>query len=85
LNGVSFVEQRKEKEMCQRTTCPECGRPSFVGCGRHVESVLADVPVAERCQCRASRTVTGSGEGARGWRRLLEMVKVKAGRDRRGP
>ena len=37
--------------MCQRVTCPKCSKPSFTGCGRHVESVLADVPPADRCQC----------------------------------
>lgn len=35
--------------MCQPITCPECGRPSWVGCGAHVEEVLGDVPVSERC------------------------------------
>ncbi len=38
--------------MCQRITCHTCGRPSFSGCGKHVESVLRDVPVDERCRCR---------------------------------
>ena len=35
--------------MCQRITCPQCGKPSFAGCGRHVESVLGDVPPSQRC------------------------------------
>lgn len=39
--------------MCQRINCRICGRPSFRGCGRHVESVLGDVPRAARCRCRA--------------------------------
>lgn len=38
--------------MCQRTTCSTCGKPTFAGCGRHVEAVLGDVPPAERCHCR---------------------------------
>jgi hypothetical protein len=37
--------------MCQRVTCPRCGKPTFAGCGLHVEQVLRDVPSAERCQC----------------------------------
>jgi len=41
--------------MCQRVKCSSCGKPSYVGCGRHVEQVLADVPVAERCHCREDR------------------------------
>jgi hypothetical protein len=38
--------------MCSRTNCPHCGRPTYVGCGRHIEQVLADVPEAARCHCR---------------------------------
>ena len=38
--------------MCRRVDCPKCARPTFAGCGAHVEQVLHDVPVAERCHCR---------------------------------
>lgn len=38
--------------MCRRIECSTCGRPSYAGCGRHIEAVLADVPVARRCRCR---------------------------------
>jgi hypothetical protein len=38
--------------MCSRVTCTACGKPSFVGCGRHVEAVLGDVPPDQRCRCR---------------------------------
>ena len=38
--------------MCQRVTCRSCGKPTFAGCGRHVEQVLGDVPLPERCHCR---------------------------------
>jgi hypothetical protein len=41
--------------MCQRNICKNCGRPSFTGCGRHVESVLKDVPVAMRCPGHAPK------------------------------
>ena len=37
--------------MCQRMTCQDCGKPSFRGCGRHVEQVLGDVAPGDRCQC----------------------------------
>ncbi|WP_396626514.1 hypothetical protein [Luteitalea sp.] len=37
--------------MCQRVTCEQCGKPSWVGCGKHVEQVLGDVPPKDRCQC----------------------------------
>jgi hypothetical protein len=38
--------------MCQRVQCRKCGKPSWAGCGAHVEQVLGNVPRAERCQCR---------------------------------
>ena len=38
--------------MCRRADCSKCGRPTYAGCGAHVEMVLADVPVTERCRCR---------------------------------
>jgi len=38
--------------MCREVTCNKCKRPTWAGCGRHVESVLAHVPVDQRCQCR---------------------------------
>ena len=47
--------------MCRRVSCPTCGRPTFAGCGQHIEQVLGDVPPAERCQCRESKAKT-SGE-----------------------
>jgi hypothetical protein len=40
--------------MCERTTCRVCGRPASIGCeGNHVEDVLGDVPLADRCHCGA--------------------------------
>jgi hypothetical protein len=63
--------------MCTRTTCPRCRKPTFVGCGAHVEQVLGDVPQAERCQCReeaaSPRAERGRGEREpRGlWKRLF--------------
>ena len=38
--------------MCRRVQCQECSKPSFAGCGMHVEQVLGDVPREERCSCR---------------------------------
>ena len=38
--------------MCRRVTCERCGKPTFAGCGAHVEQVLAGVPEADRCACR---------------------------------
>ncbi len=58
--------------MCQRITCKDCGKPGFVGCGRHVEQVLRDVAVADRCQCGARKTeATPGDDGGRG---ILDWV-----------
>jgi hypothetical protein len=38
--------------MCRRVDCGKCGRPTFAGCGAHVEQVLGDVAPADRCHCR---------------------------------
>jgi hypothetical protein len=38
--------------MCKRTSCPTCHKPSWSGCGAHVEQVLGDVPRNQRCACR---------------------------------
>jgi hypothetical protein len=48
--------------MCTRVTCPRCKKPSFVGCGRHVEQVLGDVPREQRCRCAEQPAVTGTAE-----------------------
>lgn len=37
--------------MCMAITCESCGRPTWMGCGAHVEDVLGDVPPDERCRC----------------------------------
>jgi len=42
--------------MCQRITCSSCGKPSYTGCGRHVEQVLGDVPAERRCGCREQKS-----------------------------
>jgi hypothetical protein len=39
--------------MCYRIVCLKCNKPTYRGCGRHIEDVLGDVPVEERCQCNA--------------------------------
>jgi hypothetical protein len=50
--------------MCQRVTCSSCGKPSYVGCGAHVEQVLADVPAEKRCRCREAKRTESAGVAA---------------------
>jgi hypothetical protein len=52
--------------MCQRAVCGKCGKPTYRGCGMHIEQVLADVPKPQRCACG-----TSTDQPARGfWARL---------------
>ncbi len=37
--------------MCARITCDRCNKPTWAGCGQHVEEALAGVPTADRCRC----------------------------------
>jgi hypothetical protein len=46
--------------MCQRVTCRRCGKPTFRGCGMHVEQVLAGVPRSQRCDCAQTRQSASS-------------------------
>jgi hypothetical protein len=59
--------------MCQRVTCSRCGKPTFMGCGRHVEQVLADVPPAERCRCQQANATPSTERLAQGG--VLKSIK----------
>ena len=59
--------------MCTRVSCSDCGKPSYVGCGRHVEQVLGNVPKGERCRCREAEAAQAEPE-----RSLLERLFNKA-------
>ncbi len=50
--------------MCRRVTCSTCGKPSFAGCGAHVEQVLGDVPKDKRCACREAAARPGGTQGS---------------------
>lgn len=46
--------------MCHRVTCRTCHKPTYRGCGMHVEQVLAGVPRSQRCTCdHAQDRLTG--------------------------
>lgn len=37
--------------MCSRITCHRCGKPTWTGCGQHIDDALAGVAEADRCSC----------------------------------
>jgi hypothetical protein len=41
--------------MCRLVTCKTCSKPTWAGCGLHIESVLGHVAEADRCTCREQR------------------------------
>lgn len=57
--------------MCRRVTCKDCGRPSYAGCGMHIESVLGDVKPADRCRCRDAKQSAGSTKSRSFWSALF--------------
>lgn len=50
--------------MCTRINCTSCGKPSYVGCGRHVEQVLGNVPPEKRCKCRETEQPESNDTGS---------------------
>jgi len=60
--------------MCRRVECRKCGKPTFAGCGMHVEQVLGDVPRAERCRCREEQPKEPTGSTGRDLRSRLRAV-----------
>lgn len=63
--------------MCRRVVCQKCGKPTFAGCGAHVEQVLADVPVAERCHCRDEAVVGEKEQEVSASRSWLDRFRLK--------
>jgi hypothetical protein len=41
--------------MCHRVACPNDGKPTWWGCGQHIEAALDGVPPSERCTCEHER------------------------------
>jgi hypothetical protein len=64
--------------MCKRIQCESCGKPSFAGCGMHVEQVLGDVAPTERCQCREqARAARAAQPSAASTKRFSWLQKLR--------
>lgn len=37
--------------MCTKITCETCSKPTWKGCGEHIEEALGDVTPTDRCTC----------------------------------
>lgn len=51
--------------MCRMIHCGRCNKPTWAGCGAHVEQVLGHLSRDQRCQCRESQAASKSSGG--GW------------------
>jgi hypothetical protein len=60
--GARPSRAKELRNMCRRVQCETCGKPTYAGCGMHIEQVLGDVPVAERCRCRETKGEAGAGD-----------------------
>lgn len=37
--------------MCSKISCPNCGKPTWQGCGEHIDDALRGVAAEDRCSC----------------------------------
>ncbi len=51
--------------MCHKITCDVCGKPTWEGCGEHIEHALEGVAIADRCHCKTYVGTDTPGGGAR--------------------
>ena len=49
--------------MCRRVTCSVCKKPTWAGCGQHIEQALAGVPKGDRCRCTEAEKKAATGDG----------------------
>jgi len=38
--------------MCSKVECKKCGKPTWQGCGEHIEEALVGVALEDRCSCK---------------------------------
>ena len=56
--------------MCSPARCPRCAKTTWTGCGAHVDTVLANVQPAQRCECVDRTAPTAAGSNRKwGWLR----------------
>ncbi|CAF3386556.1 unnamed protein product [Rotaria socialis] len=47
--------------MCMKVDCAECGKPTWKGCGKHIEQALNGIAVDERCKCSKDSCISKPG------------------------
>jgi hypothetical protein len=56
--------------MCSQVKCRTCGKPTWSGCGAHIEQALANVPKDQRCKCNEARAPAQSN-----WKSLFSLKR----------
>jgi hypothetical protein len=50
--GPTRGERIRRSDMCRRVQCEQCQKPTYAGCGKHIEQALRGVAEQDRCRCR---------------------------------
>ncbi len=48
--------------MCRQVRCSRCSKPTWAGCGAHIEQALANVPKEQRCRCAETEQAVPKSE-----------------------
>ncbi|PNH12022.1 hypothetical protein TSOC_001061 [Tetrabaena socialis] len=64
--------------MCFQTTCGMCQKPTWSGCGKHIDSALSSVPLDDRCGCKAKTQAEANAK--KGVPRRTESVPDQHGK-----
>jgi hypothetical protein len=59
--------------MCVRVRCANCEKPTWSGCGAHIEQALAGVAAPLRCRCREEELLAKTAREKLG--RALEQLE----------
>jgi hypothetical protein len=60
--------------MCRAIQCSKCHKPTWAGCGAHVEQVLGHVPASQRCACRDAGAAKPAPKDAAGLAGKLRRI-----------
>lgn len=52
--------------MCHEIACATCSKPTWEGCGEHIEDALKRVPLNERCTCLRPNPSDAQGQKPNG-------------------
>lgn len=47
--------------MCYPTSCSNCGKTTWAGCGQHIDSVKKSVPANQWCTCPRNTAPASGG------------------------